>query len=70
MISKLIARSVPYLATVTLALTGTQAYGAIANINPSQDNTLAKESPDNRSGACDSIFSGNTDEGDARRALL
>ena len=45
---------------------------ATATLNPGQDNTLAEELPDNSSGACDSIFSGLTDNGagTARRALL
>jgi spore coat protein A len=47
-----------------------QAFGAIATINPSQDNTLAEELPDNSSGACDRIFAGMTANNVARRALL
>jgi spore coat protein A len=70
MISRLITRLVPYVAAAALALTGMQAYGAIANINPSMDNTVAEELVDNSSGACDSVFSGNTDNSDARRALM
>jgi len=49
------------------------AFAAIVTINPSQDNTLAQELPDNSSGACDSIFSGNIDDltvPAARRALI
>jgi spore coat protein A len=66
---------VQYIAAAALAFTGMQAYGAIANINPIQDNTVAEELPDNSSGACDSIFSGNIDVADvtvpgARRALM
>jgi len=73
MTSRLIARSVPYIAAAALALTGLQAFGATATINPSQDNTVAQELPDNSSGACDSIFSGNIDDQTvpaARRALI
>ena len=73
MINKLISRSVPYIAAAVLALTGMQAYGAIANINPIQDNTVAQELADNSSGACDSLFSGMIDEDTlvgARRALM
>jgi hypothetical protein len=50
------------------------ALAAIANINPSQDNTVAEELVDNSSGLCDSVFAGNTDDpqgvGSARRALI
>ena len=46
------------------------AWSATATINPTIDNTVAEELPDNSSGACDSIFAGNTDNGFARRALL
>ncbi len=70
MIHRLIARYVPYLALAVLALTGIQAYGAIANISPSQDNTVAEDFPDNSSGICDSVYSGNTDNSAARRAFL
>jgi len=73
MTSRLITRLVPYIAAVTLALTGMQAFAATATITPSQDNTLAEELPDNSSGACDSIFSGNIDDQavpGARRALI
>jgi spore coat protein A len=70
MINKLISRSVPYIAAAVLALTGMQAYAVTATINPSQDNTLAEELPDNSSGTCDWVFSRTTDNGDKRRALL
>jgi hypothetical protein len=63
MINKLISRSVPYIAAAVLALTGMQAFGATATIEPIQDNTVAQELPDNSSGVCDSIFSGTTDQG-------
>ena len=55
-----------------LSILPATAWSAQAIINPSQDNTLAQELPDNSSGACDSIFSGLTDNGvgTARRALL
>jgi spore coat protein A len=46
------------------------ALAATAIINPSQDTTMAADFPDNSSGACDSIFAGNTDNSAARRALL
>ena len=72
-INKLISKSVPYIAAAVLALTGMQAFGAIATIEATniQDNTVAEgDFPDNSSGACDSIFAGNTDNGFARRALM
>jgi hypothetical protein len=55
---------------VLVALWGATAFAATANITPSMDNTVAEEFPDNSSGACDSLFSGNTDAPAARRALL
>jgi len=60
------------LAAILLAFSSTTAWSATATINPSQDNTLAEDFPDNSSGACDSIFSGLTDNGTgtARRTLL
>jgi len=70
MTKRLITRSLLSIAAATLAFTGMQAYAAIANINPSQDNTVAEDFPDNSSGACDSVFSGNTDNSVARRALM
>ena len=53
-----------------LSLLPTTAWSALATINPVMDNTMAAELPDNSSGLCDSIFSGMTDNNDARRALL
>ena len=55
-----------------LWLMSTSAGSAIATIEAEdiQDNTVAEDFPDNSSGACDSIFAGNTDNGFARRALL
>ncbi len=73
MISQLIKRSVLSLMAAALALTGMQAFGAIATIDATniQDNTVAEgDLPDNSSGACDSIFAGNTDNSFARRALM
>ncbi|MGB5715963.1 MAG: DNRLRE domain-containing protein, partial [Gammaproteobacteria bacterium] len=73
MISQLIKRSVLSLMAAALALTGLQAFGAIATIEAIniQDNTVAEgDFPDNSSGACDSIFAGNTDNSFARRALM
>ena len=61
------------LAGSALIFTGSQAFAATTTINPSQDNTMAQELPDNSSGACDSIFSGNIDDQTvpaARRALI
>jgi len=58
---------------ILLSILPTTAWSATATINPSQDNTLAQELPDNSSGACDSIFSGNIDDQTvpaARRALI
>ena len=72
-INKLISKSVPYIAAAVLALSGMQAFGAIATIEATniQDNTVAEgDFPDNSSGACDSIFAGNTDNSFARRALM
>jgi spore coat protein A len=46
------------------------AHAATATVNPSQDTTMAADFPDNSSGACDSLFAGNTDNSAARRALL
>ncbi len=45
-------------------------HAATAIINPSQDNTMAADFPGNSSGACGSIFAGNTDNSFARRALM
>ena len=73
MFTRLLGRSLPYLAGIALSLTGMQAYGAIATIEAAniQDTTIAEgDFPDNSSGACDSLFVGNTDNGFARRALL
>ena len=56
-----------------LSILSATAWSATATINPSQDNTVAEELPDNSSGACGSIFSGMIDvdtlDG-ARRALV
>jgi len=52
------------------ALWAPVVHAATATINPSQDNTVAEDFPNNSSGACDSIFAGNTDNGFARRALM
>ena len=61
-----------YLPLILLALTSTAVWSATATINPGQDNTVAQELPNNSSGACDSVFSGLTDNGagTARRALM
>ena len=59
-----------------LSILPATAWSATATINPSQDNTISGTLPDNSSGACDSIFSGTTDEDvilplvPYRRALL
>jgi len=53
-----------------VALWGATAFAATANITPSMDNTVAEDFPDNSSGACDSLFSGKTDNNFARRALM
>ncbi len=45
-----------------LSILPATAWSATATINPSQDNTVAQELPDNSSGACDSIFSGMIDD--------
>jgi len=55
---------------VLLSLLPAVAWPATVTINPSADNTLAQELPDNSSGVCDSVFSGMTDNNVARRALL
>ena len=72
MFTRLIARTLPLITAVALSLTGMQAYAAIATIDAAniQDNTVAEDFPDNSSGACDSIFAGNTDNGFARRSLM
>jgi spore coat protein A len=56
--------------TITCLLWAPGALAATATIFPSQDNTVAQELPDNSSGACNSIFSGMTDNDVVRRALL
>ncbi|MDH3561023.1 MAG: multicopper oxidase domain-containing protein, partial [Gammaproteobacteria bacterium] len=56
--------------TTLLSMLPATAWSATAIINPSMDNTLAEELPDNSSGACDSVFSGMTDNNVKRRALL
>ena len=60
-------------AATLLSILPATIWSATVTINPSQDNTLAQELPDNSSGACESIFSGMIDvdtlDG-ARRALL
>ena len=61
-----------------LSILPASAWSAQVIINPSQDNTVAEELPDNSSGACDSIFSGMIDvvtldgarRDGARRALM
>jgi hypothetical protein len=56
-----------------LSILPASAWSAQVIINPSQDNTVAEELPDNSSGACDSVFSGMMDEGTldgARWALM
>ena len=65
-----IARVTALAAGSVLACAATLVSAAIATIEPSQDNTVAQELADNSSGACDSIFAGNTDNGDVRRALI
>jgi spore coat protein A len=72
MTKRLITRSLLSIAAATLAFTGMQAFAAIATIDAAniQDNTVAEDLPVNSSGACDSIFAGNTDNGFARRALM
>ncbi|MEN8207368.1 MAG: multicopper oxidase domain-containing protein [Pseudomonadota bacterium] len=63
-------------AVMLLSSLSATAWSATTTINPSQDNTMSGTLPDNSSGACDSIFSGMTDEEvilplvPARRALL
>ncbi|MDX1698000.1 MAG: DNRLRE domain-containing protein, partial [Thiohalobacterales bacterium] len=60
------------LSIAMLLLLAPPAWSAIATIDAVniQDNTVAEELADNSSGACDSIFAGNTDNGFARRALM
>jgi len=55
---------------VLLVLSAAAAFAAVANINPSMDTTVSEDFPDNSSGACDSIFAGNSDGGFARRAFM
>ena len=75
--ANILERAIALLCTLSaamlLAALPATAWSATATINPSQDNTLAQELPDNSSGACDSIFSGNIDDQTvpaARRALI
>jgi spore coat protein A len=56
--------------TLLFVLSSSQTFAATTTINPSMDNTLAEELPNNSSGDCDSIFAGMTDNNVARRALL
>jgi spore coat protein A len=78
MISQLIARLVPYLAAVTLALTGMQAFAAEVTINPVGDNTIyqgidpntAENYELNSCGAGTNLFSGETNDGLLRRVFL
>jgi len=60
------------MAVILLAFGSAAARSATTTIEPSADNTVAQELADNSSGACDSIFSGTTDQGvgTARRALM
>jgi spore coat protein A len=67
---RMVPRISPYCFAVVLLACMPSAIAAIATINPSQDNTVAEDFPDNSSGACDSVFSGSTDVGFARRALM
>ncbi len=61
-----------FVAAMLLAFTATTGWSATATITPAADTTLAQDFPDNSSGACDSLFAGNTDNGvgSARRALM
>jgi spore coat protein A len=54
------------------ALLAPELHAATATISPLniEDNTLAEDFPNNSSGACDSIFAGNSDIGFPRRALV
>ena len=78
MIDRLVSMYLPYLAAIALAVMGTQAQGAEVTIIPSQDNTIAQGTDpgsgenfeDNSSGACDQLFSGVTNDGLIRRALM
>jgi spore coat protein A len=66
------------LTSCLLVLAGTPATAATVTLPPSQDNTIAdgvdpgslEDFRDNSSGACEDVFSGNTNDGFARRALL
>ncbi len=69
------------VASLALALCwgwASEARGATVTINPSEDNTIAEGTDpgsgenfeDNSSGACDQLFSGRTNDGLLRRALL
>ncbi|MGD2112986.1 MAG: DNRLRE domain-containing protein, partial [Gammaproteobacteria bacterium] len=66
------ARAAAGIAGIALLCTGLSAWAATATIPATDiaDNTVAEDFPDNSSGACDSLFSGNTDIPAARRALM
>jgi len=63
-------RAIIIISTLLFGLSLSDTFAATATINPIIDNTIAEDFPDNSSGDCNSIFSGNTDNGFARRALL
>ncbi len=67
-----IARLAALAAGSLMGCSATLVSAAIATIDAVniQDNTVAEDFPDNSSGACDSIFAGNTDNSFARRALM
>ena len=64
------AKVIIIISTLMLGFFLSDAFAATTTINPIIDNTIAEDFPDNSSGDCNSIFSGNTDGGFARRALL
>jgi len=70
MISRLVTSTCVSMVAAATLLWAQSTLAAIAVINPSQDNTVAEDFPDNSSGACDSIYSGSTDLPAARRALM
>ena len=69
-ICKRILKSLWLVFFVTLVFSVSNAFAIQVELNPMMDNTVAEDFPDNSSGECESIFSGNTDGFFARRALM
>ena len=75
---RIVARGLAFLVTFLVAMTGGGGFSATITINPSRDGTLADgvdpetadDYRDNSSGACEYLFSGTTNDGFARRAIV